>query len=54
MRLVDTKEARLIHLTEIAWAALIQADPSKNPDAIAVSARKLAEAFLKLEVTSAS
>lgn len=40
---------RLLELTQLAWVALIQADPNANPDAMAVKAHKLAEAFLRME-----
>lgn len=52
MRLIDPKEHRLLTLTELAWIALIQAEPNGNPAMLAVKARKLAEAFLKVEEAS--
>lgn len=47
--MIDNKKARLKYLIEIAWAALIQADPNCNPNALAVKAQILAEALLKIE-----
>lgn len=42
-------EYRLAELTQIAWAALIQAQPTANPAQLAVRAVELAKAMLETE-----